>query len=210
MKPYIPEPCHEDWNAMTPKERGRFCDACAKVVVDFTTMSDEEIINYLQQYSKQKTCGHFKNEQLHQPEKLEINLASIPTNLSFRKYFAIALLIAFTSVGLVSCKTNSGRTVGEIVVVDTTNNILDSQKQNLKIDTSQANIKNTSIKCTATTGEIEAPPLVTTGISYIEPLIDTNNINNNITVEGELKLIPTIEDLVKQKTMGKPMLPPKK
>ena len=63
--------------------------------------------------------------------------------------------------------------------MDTTNNILDSQKQNLKIDTSQANIKNTSIKCTATKGEIEAPPLVTTGISYIEPLIDTNNINNN-------------------------------
>ncbi|MBP6660662.1 MAG: hypothetical protein KA174_08250, partial [Chitinophagales bacterium] len=173
-------------------------------------MSDAEMIDYLQQHSKQKICGHFRNEQLYQAEKIEINLASIPTNLSFRKYFAIALLIAFTSFGLVSCKTNSGRTVGKIEVVDTTNNILDSQKQNLKIDTSQANIKNTSIKCTATTGEIEAPPLVTTGISYIEPLIDTNNINNNITVEGELKLIPTIEDSVKQKTMGKPVLPKQK
>ena len=214
MKPYIPHPCHEDWNTMTDsetsEERGRHCDVCSKVVVDFTKMSDAEMIDYLQQHSKQKICGHFRNEQLYQAEKIEINLASIPTNLSFRKYFAIALLIAFTSFGLVSCKTNSGRTVGKIEVVDTTNNILDSQKQNLKIDTSQANIKNTSIKCTATTGEIEAPPLVTTGISYIEPLIDTNNINNNITVEGELKLIPTIEDSVKQKTMGKPVLPKQK
>ena len=214
MKPYIPHPCHEDWNAMTDsetsEERGRHCDVCSKVVVDFTKMSDAEMIDYLQQHSKQKICGHFRNEQLYQAEKIEINLASIPTNLSFRKYFAIALLIAFTSFGLVSCKTNSGRTVGKIEVVDTKKNILDSQMLNLKLDTSQANIKNTSFKCTATTGEIEAPPLVTTGISYIEPLIDTNNINNNITVEGELKLIPTIEDSVKQKTMGKPVLPKQK
>ena len=150
MKPYIPHPCHEDWNAMTDsetsEERGRHCDVCSKVVVDFTKMSDAEMIDYLQQHSKQKICGHFRNEQLYQAEKLEINLATIPTNLSYRKYFTIALLIAFTSFGLVSCKTNSGRTVGKIEVVDTTNNILDSQKQNLKIDTSQANIKNTSFK----------------------------------------------------------------
>ncbi|MFN8281731.1 MAG: hypothetical protein U0U67_00850 [Chitinophagales bacterium] len=118
MKPYIPQPCHEDWNAMTENEKGRHCDVCAKVVVDFTKMSDAEMIHYLQQHQHQKTCGHFRNEQLYQPEKLEINLATIPTNLSFRKYFAIALLITFTSFGLVSCKSNSGRTVGEIEVID--------------------------------------------------------------------------------------------
>ena len=99
MKPYIPHPCHEDWNAMTDsetsEERGRHCDVCSKVVVDFTKMSDAEMIDYLQQHSKQKICGHFRNEQLYQAEKIEINLASIPTNLSFRKYFDIPLLIAF-------------------------------------------------------------------------------------------------------------------
>lgn len=123
MKPYIPQPCHEDWNAMTEKDKGRHCDVCSKVVVDFTKMSDAEMIDYLQQHSKQKTCGHFRNDQLYQTEKLEINLASIPTNLSFRKYFAIALLITFTSFGLVSCKSNTGRTVGEIEVVDSTHTL---------------------------------------------------------------------------------------
>ena len=77
MKPYIPHPCHEDWNAMTDsetsEERGRHCDVCSKVVVDFTKMSDAEMIDYLQQHSKQKICGHFSNEQLYQAEKLEIN-----------------------------------------------------------------------------------------------------------------------------------------
>ncbi|MEM8584754.1 MAG: T9SS type A sorting domain-containing protein [Bacteroidota bacterium] len=33
----IPEPCHEDWNAMTSLEDGsRHCDSCAKNIVDFT------------------------------------------------------------------------------------------------------------------------------------------------------------------------------
>ena len=55
MKPYIPHPCHEDWNAMTDsetsEERGRHCDVCSKVVVDFTKMSDAEMIDYLQPVS---------------------------------------------------------------------------------------------------------------------------------------------------------------
>ena len=33
---FIPEPCHENWNKMTPQEQGRHCAVCSKVVVDFT------------------------------------------------------------------------------------------------------------------------------------------------------------------------------
>ena len=39
----IPKPCHEDWNAMTPEETGRFCSVCTKGVVDFTNKTTEEI-----------------------------------------------------------------------------------------------------------------------------------------------------------------------
>ena len=38
----IDEPCNEDWDAMEPREGGRFCQSCAHVVVDATKMSKKE------------------------------------------------------------------------------------------------------------------------------------------------------------------------
>ena len=44
---YIPKPCHEDWNTMTPTQQGKFCSACSKEVIDFSLMSDNQILIYL-------------------------------------------------------------------------------------------------------------------------------------------------------------------
>ena len=60
----IPEPCHEGWDKMTQAEKGRFCQSCQKIVVDFTRMSDKQIIEYISKASSQ-TCGHFYNDQLN-------------------------------------------------------------------------------------------------------------------------------------------------
>ena len=38
---YIPKPCHEDWNKMTPTQQGKFCSSCSKQVIDFSLMSDQ-------------------------------------------------------------------------------------------------------------------------------------------------------------------------
>ena len=59
----IPQPCHENWQAMTPAEQGRHCAACDKVVMDFTAMSEAEIKAFFAQKPK-KTCGRFRPDQL--------------------------------------------------------------------------------------------------------------------------------------------------
>jgi hypothetical protein len=63
---YIPKPCHEDWTKMTPTQQGKFCSACSKQVIDFSLMSDNQILNVLSNQSG-KLCGRFDAEQLQRP-----------------------------------------------------------------------------------------------------------------------------------------------
>jgi len=60
----IPTPCHQDWATMTPEAQGRFCGSCRKTVVDFTSMSDREVIGYLAR-TGQGVCGRFDPDQLN-------------------------------------------------------------------------------------------------------------------------------------------------
>jgi hypothetical protein len=60
----IPEPCHENWQNMTPQEQGRFCGSCQKIVVDFSVMTDKEVLVYFSKTS-QHVCGRFSNNQLN-------------------------------------------------------------------------------------------------------------------------------------------------
>jgi hypothetical protein len=63
---YIPTPCHEDWNKMTPTQQGKFCASCCKQVVDFSLMSDSQILKFLSDQSG-KLCGRFDADQLQRP-----------------------------------------------------------------------------------------------------------------------------------------------
>jgi len=59
----IAEPCHENWGAMTPIEKGRFCNSCAKPVVDFTKMADHQVVSYLSA-ATDSVCGRMTIRQL--------------------------------------------------------------------------------------------------------------------------------------------------
>lgn len=61
----IPEPCHENWQHMTPTEQGRFCNSCAKEVIDFSTMTDIQVLNYFTNLTNEKVCGRALPEQLN-------------------------------------------------------------------------------------------------------------------------------------------------
>ncbi|ANQ49678.1 hypothetical protein MY04_2306 [Flammeovirga sp. MY04] len=63
IKLTIETPCHEDPTNFKPTKKGGFCSHCQKEVVNFTGMTDKQIIQYLEQ-SKGKVCGRFKEDQL--------------------------------------------------------------------------------------------------------------------------------------------------
>lgn len=91
MKKYkvsIGTPCSENWALMTITERGRHCASCNKLVIDFTTMNNDEIITYLIARKGERICGNFLNRQIQQP----ILLANKP--VSFKWPAIAAMLIA--------------------------------------------------------------------------------------------------------------------
>lgn len=63
----IDDPCHEDWDKMTPKEQGRYCDSCSKVVIDFSGWSDGRISDFLKENRSKDMCGNFFEDQLNRP-----------------------------------------------------------------------------------------------------------------------------------------------
>jgi hypothetical protein len=112
IKLSINNPCSEDWNKMTKNSEGRFCALCQKNVVDFTSMSDEEIKNYFLNYKGVSLCGRLKKEQL-EPDLKKNNLQNYFINLyqqtqskkpSLTRYFFLLFLGAALFLG--GCNIN--------------------------------------------------------------------------------------------------------
>lgn len=59
----IKKACKENFNTFNKTELGGYCNSCEKEVIDFTTMTQEEINNYFL-VPKVNTCGRFKSSQL--------------------------------------------------------------------------------------------------------------------------------------------------
>jgi hypothetical protein len=118
----IPTACHEDWNKMTQVEKGKFCSSCQKVVVDFTNMSDAEIIAYFKK-PKDSVCGRFYDDQLNR----EINVP--PKRIPWLKYFFQIAIPAFLMSFKVSGQTKQlqGRVMPKLCVIP------DSTLSNTKI-----------------------------------------------------------------------------
>jgi hypothetical protein len=86
---HIAEPCHENWDNMSPAEKGRFCDSCQKQVVDFSNMSDREIVQFFKKPSTGSVCGRFMNDQLERDMIVE------KKRLPWIKYFFQFVFPAF-------------------------------------------------------------------------------------------------------------------
>lgn len=121
MKQYIfsiPTPCNNRWEEMTPTAQGRYCNSCAKQVVDFSGMSDGEIIAYVKQHGM--VCGRFMPSQLDRE-------MYVPRQ---RKLMPAALLAGFLMTVL------PGKGKAQAVKTDTTMSPVqgDTMKTNMMLD----------------------------------------------------------------------------
>ena len=181
----IPKPCHEDWNTMTPNEKGKFCGSCSKTVVDFTQKSTKEIKDYLVANKGQRVCGHFYRKQL---DSIVIQLpeATFYKPLTFQKLFVLSLLFAMGTT-LFSCKTNTGKTqkIEKVEIIDSIPKIEEA------IDSLNVN-KDTIVQKKK---RKVPPPPSTTGIFVVKdtktkPLVQKDSIPEVVimgdVIEGEV------------------------
>ncbi|HLO69645.1 MAG TPA: carboxypeptidase-like regulatory domain-containing protein [Flavipsychrobacter sp.] len=90
----IPQPCHEDWNKMTPTEQGRFCNSCQKCVVDFTGFTDRQLYDFFDSHKGQKVCGRFNGTQLNKT----ISIPKQPNSLLYSYFIAFGLTLVLIQI----------------------------------------------------------------------------------------------------------------
>ncbi|MCA6068865.1 hypothetical protein JI747_016995 [Chryseobacterium sp. RG1] len=121
---YIPEPCSENWEMMSPQEKGRFCSVCNKCVIDFTQKQSEEIFQIINEKKDGEVCGRFYNYQLSnkesKSEKLKTKLfknipSSIQNNRIILAVFSFILFLTGCSKQKEeSCTMTTGVLVSDI------------------------------------------------------------------------------------------------
>lgn len=91
----IPKPCHENWETMLPEQKGRFCEVCQKSVLDFTKITDQRILENLNQ---SKVCGKITLKQLDRINQKESQNPLVPTSYIFK----ISTFLSFLTTPVLS------------------------------------------------------------------------------------------------------------
>ncbi|MDG1398393.1 MAG: energy transducer TonB [Polaribacter sp.] len=177
----IPKPCNENWNTMTPKEKGRFCSSCDKTVVDFTEKTNEEIQYYLVENKNQRVCGHFYKKQLDSIV-IEIPPITFQKRLSFQKLFILALFLTMGTT-LFSCQYPNGKRqkIENIVFKDA-----------IKI------IKKDSVLESSVARKLVPPPPQIIGITMCKTNSDKDSIIESITSRDIIEVVDIIGEIVEE------------
>ena len=104
---HIPEPCHQNWDNMTVADQGRYCNACAKTVIDFSVMTDAQLLSYFKKDTG-NTCGRFDSNQL------ENDILIPKKQIPWLRYFFTITIPAF----LLSMKATGQKKIEQVVLVN--------------------------------------------------------------------------------------------
>jgi hypothetical protein len=109
LKLSVPKPCTEDWDKMTPAEKGRYCASCNKTVIDFSLFSDKQLVDYFTK-AKGKICGHFN---IQQTDRLIISEPY--TNRPFYHKFLFGASLMAGLAGSANAQEGNKTTVSQMV-----------------------------------------------------------------------------------------------
>ncbi len=87
----IDSPCTQNWDTMLPQTNGKHCNQCNKTVVDFTYMTDNEVLHYFTNNTNQNICGRLAESQLNRDVALQLPMVNNPSKW-YLKYVALSLL----------------------------------------------------------------------------------------------------------------------
>lgn len=122
----IPQPCTQTWVDMDIVDTGRFCQSCQKNVVDFTQLSNGEIIAILS--ASDKVCGRFNPVQLNSLNA-GINIARTPRFSWKRLSLAAAAFIGFLSFSKVEANAKPAVEHHPVLFKEQVNSITDTVKE---------------------------------------------------------------------------------
>lgn len=100
----IPVPCTQHWDDMIPVKDGRFCESCAKKVVDFSLLNDQQILDIIRNGS-QSGCGRFTDDQLN---RLLIEKQKSPV---------LPAIVLGTALTMATCTYADGSTIKPVPVM---------------------------------------------------------------------------------------------
>ena len=207
----VQESCHENWNGMQPNQQGRHCQSCQKTVVDFTDMTDTELVNFFTK-NKGNTCGRFNNDQLQR------SMAIPQKKVHWMKYFFRITLPAF----FLSTKASAQDTTKPAMeVVDTArpfeqidtgidNSIIDSVKP--LADSTKSYVLLSSISASKPEWDMKIFQVIPPDMPVAFPTttgycaIEVKNVNFNLWLQKPI--ISTLSDLVNRVTNKNEPIPP--
>lgn len=122
----IPEPCHENWSKMTPTQRGAFCSACSKEVIDFTDKSATEIKSiFAKEFAENRSpCARITNYQLNQINDDYFRWKN--DTEAFRAVWVFSMLAVF-GLSLFSCQNTATKELVNQMQIESSQ-LLDSLK----------------------------------------------------------------------------------
>lgn len=181
----IPQPCHENWNEMTPQQQGRFCNSCSQSVIDFSKMTDKLILDIISKTSG-STCGRFSASQLQR--------SMHPTKAAdhSRKLLLNILIPAFTLTLL--NKTNAQEKMAFVQPVINNAPAITLQKKDVSIVPIDSILPKLINGQTSQKNQITSEPI-------IECAVDQSILMGKIAVVQNVTLIDTVKSFI-QKSFG--------